>query len=72
MAVSLSALRTDRPLPQEDSWYSFLLEAEWTPGHSAVRIIRSIEKFNEYHKYHNNNKINIINKTQNPPLHNPF
>jgi hypothetical protein len=34
MAVSLSALRAGRPLspPQEDSWYSFLLEAESTPG----------------------------------------
>jgi hypothetical protein len=31
MAVSLSALRTGRPLPpQEDSWYSFQLEAEST------------------------------------------
>jgi hypothetical protein len=29
MAVKLSALRVSRPLaPQEDSWYSFLLEAE--------------------------------------------
>jgi hypothetical protein len=33
MAVRLSALRAGRPLPpQEDSWYSFLLEAESTPG----------------------------------------
>jgi hypothetical protein len=30
--------------PQEDSWYSFLLEAESTPGHSAAGRIRSIEK----------------------------
>jgi hypothetical protein len=29
MAMRLSALRTGRP---EDSWYSFLLEAESTPG----------------------------------------
>jgi hypothetical protein len=36
MAARLSALRTGRPLPprifQEHSWYSFLLEAESTPG----------------------------------------
>jgi hypothetical protein len=31
---------------QEDSWYSFLLEAESTPGHSAAGRIRSIEKSN--------------------------
>jgi hypothetical protein len=31
--VRLSALCTGRPLPrQEDSWYSFLLEAESIPG----------------------------------------
>jgi hypothetical protein len=29
---------------QEDSWYSFLLEAEWTPGHSGAGRIRSNEK----------------------------
>jgi hypothetical protein len=29
--------------PQEDSWYSFLLEADSTPGHSAAGRIRSIE-----------------------------
>jgi hypothetical protein len=28
MAVRLSALHADRPLLQEDFWYSFLLEAE--------------------------------------------
>jgi hypothetical protein len=33
MVVRLSAPRAGRPLsPQEDSWYSFLLEAESTPG----------------------------------------
>jgi hypothetical protein len=33
MAVMLSALNACRFLaPQEDSWYSFLLEAESTPG----------------------------------------
>jgi hypothetical protein len=26
------ALCTGHPTPQEDSWYSFLLEAESTPG----------------------------------------
>jgi hypothetical protein len=31
-------------IPQEDSWYSFLLEAELTQGHSAARRTRSIEK----------------------------
>jgi hypothetical protein len=32
MAVRLSALRSGRPFPREDSWYSFLLEAESIPG----------------------------------------
>jgi hypothetical protein len=33
--------------PHEDSWYSFLLEAESTAGpHSATGRIRSIEKSN--------------------------
>jgi hypothetical protein len=32
MAMRLSALRAGHPIPQEDSWYSFLLEAESTPG----------------------------------------
>jgi hypothetical protein len=47
MAVQ-SALRTGWPLfiPQEVSCYSFLLEAESTPGHSAAGKIRSIEKSN--------------------------
>jgi hypothetical protein len=30
--------------PQEDSWYSFLLEAESPQGHSAAGNIRKIEK----------------------------
>jgi hypothetical protein len=30
--------------PQEDSWYSFLLEAESPQGHSAAGRIRSFEK----------------------------
>jgi hypothetical protein len=33
-------------LPQEDSWYSFLLEAEYTHGHNAAERIREIEKLN--------------------------
>jgi hypothetical protein len=32
MAARLSFLRAGRALPQEDSQYSFLLEAESTPG----------------------------------------
>jgi hypothetical protein len=32
-------------------WYSFLLEAEHTPGPSAVGRIRSIEKKNQYEKW---------------------
>jgi hypothetical protein len=32
MAVRLSALRAGLTLPPEDFWYSFLLEAEYTPG----------------------------------------
>jgi hypothetical protein len=32
---------------QEDSWYSFLLEAESTPGHSEAGRISSIEKSND-------------------------
>jgi hypothetical protein len=38
---------------QEDSWYSFLLEAESISGHSAAGRIRSIEKSN----YLNGNRI---------------
>jgi hypothetical protein len=30
--VRLSVLRTDRLYPRKYSWYSFLLEAESTPG----------------------------------------
>jgi hypothetical protein len=43
MAARLSALHAGRPLPQEDSRYSFMLEAESTLGPSAARRIRSIE-----------------------------
>jgi hypothetical protein len=37
---------TRRPpfTPQEDSWYSFQLEAESTSGHSAAGRIRPFEK----------------------------
>jgi hypothetical protein len=37
---------THRPpfAPQEESWYSFLFEAESPQGHSAAGRIRSIEK----------------------------
>jgi hypothetical protein len=32
MVLRLSALCANCPFPHEDSWYSFLLEAEFTPG----------------------------------------
>jgi hypothetical protein len=39
MAVRLSALRAGRPLaPQENSWYSFLIEAGRPQGHSAAGL----------------------------------
>jgi hypothetical protein len=40
MTARLSALRASRPpfTPQEDSWYSFLLEAESTPGLGQLKI----------------------------------
>jgi hypothetical protein len=48
MAVRLLALHGNRPLPpQEDSWYSFLLEAELPQDHNAAGKIRSIEKSND-------------------------
>ena len=36
MVVSLSALCIGRFYPSKQSWYLFLLEAESTPGHSAI------------------------------------
>jgi hypothetical protein len=36
MAVRLSALRTGRPLSQEDSWYSFLLD--WVDPNAIVQL----------------------------------
>jgi hypothetical protein len=38
------ALHACRFLPPEDSWYSFLLEAEATHGYNAAERIRSIEE----------------------------
>jgi len=32
MVVRLSALRTGRLYPEKYTWYSFLLEADLTPG----------------------------------------
>jgi hypothetical protein len=48
MAVRLSALRAGRPLPQEDSWYSFLLEA-WVDPRAIVRLegLGKLEKSND-------------------------
>jgi hypothetical protein len=37
MAVSLSPLCSSCPFPQEDSWYSFLLQTESTPGPSVAQ-----------------------------------
>jgi hypothetical protein len=47
MAVKLSALRAGRPLLQENSWYSFLLEAGRPLGHRAAGGIRQINKSND-------------------------
>jgi hypothetical protein len=48
MAVRLLALRAGRTFtPQEDSWYSFLLEAESTQGYTAAGSVRLIEKSND-------------------------
>jgi hypothetical protein len=53
MAVRLSALRAGRAFPQEDSWYSFLLEAESTPGHGEAGTIRRIEEIQWPHRESN-------------------
>jgi hypothetical protein len=43
MAVRLLTMRAGRALlPKNIIWYSFLLEAEWTPGPSAAERIRYI------------------------------
>jgi phosphodiesterase/alkaline phosphatase D-like protein len=48
MALSLSALLFGRTFnPKEDFWYSFLSEAESSPGHSAAGSFGSIEKSND-------------------------
>jgi hypothetical protein len=44
MEMNLSSLRA---YPQEDSWYSFMLEADRPQGHSAAGRIESIEKSND-------------------------
>ena len=48
-AVRLSVLRTGRlyPPPKKYSWYSFLLGAESTPGHSAAGRIMSLKNSND-------------------------
>jgi len=43
--VRLSALRTGRLTPRKYSWYSFLLEAESTPGPECGRKDYVNEKF---------------------------
>jgi hypothetical protein len=56
MAVRLSASRGGRPgflYPQEDSWYSFLSEAERPQGHSEAGSIGSIEKIQWPHRESN-------------------
>jgi hypothetical protein len=55
MAVRLSAICAGHPLPlQEDSWYSFLLEAGRPQGHSAAGRTRSIEKIHLFRKFNLN------------------
>jgi hypothetical protein len=39
MAVRLLALRAGRPLPQEDSWYSFLVETESDENIENVKLV---------------------------------
>jgi hypothetical protein len=47
-AVRLSALRAGRPLPQEDPWYSFLLEAESSRPRAIVRT-EGLSKLEKIH-----------------------
>jgi hypothetical protein len=51
MAMSLSALRARlRFTLQEDSWYSFLLEAESTPGPILrMEALGELKKFSDPH-----------------------
>jgi hypothetical protein len=43
MTESLSALRAGSPLPQEDSWCSYMLEAESIRGLSAAGKINELK-----------------------------
>jgi hypothetical protein len=44
--AGLTALHTGSLYPKEIPWYSFLVEAEWTPGLLNVdRRIKSLEKY---------------------------
>ena len=45
--VRLSALRTGRLYTPGYSWYSFLLEAESTQGHSEAGRIMSMKNYND-------------------------
>jgi len=45
MVVRLSALGTGRLYPRKYTWYSFLLEAESTPGPECDRKDYGTEKF---------------------------
>jgi hypothetical protein len=52
MAARLSAVRAGRTLPPgffllKDSWYSFLLEAESTPGPVQPEGLGQFKKFND-------------------------
>jgi hypothetical protein len=44
----LRAIRPLPPRPQEDSWYSFLLELSRLQGYSATGRIRLIEECNDF------------------------
>jgi hypothetical protein len=48
--VRLSALRTGRLYPRKSSWYSFLLEAESTPGPYCGRYDYVNAKFQWHHR----------------------
>jgi hypothetical protein len=42
MAVRLSVLRAAAFYPEEDSWYSFQLEAEATPGRIRMDFLMNV------------------------------
>jgi hypothetical protein len=44
-------------------WYSFLLEAEWTPGPSAAGSIRSIKKIHSHHRDSNPRPFGLYHRT---------